>query len=58
MPKQGKRQESSSFLKKRTKKLLFVLSAWCSHLLRCLREQKFFVSFFQKRKYFLASRVI
>jgi hypothetical protein len=44
------KEESSSFLKKRTKKLLHA-GAWAgaNPLPRRRREQKFFASFFQKR---------
>jgi hypothetical protein len=47
-----KKQESSSFLKKRTKKLLRV---WAEPLRRGLsqNEQEFFASFFQKRRPYL-----
>jgi hypothetical protein len=34
LAKEGKRQESSSFLKKRTKKLLLDSRNWCSHCTR------------------------
>jgi hypothetical protein len=57
LPKEGKCQESSSFLKKRTKKLLFV----SCHIgprrgVRAYEQQtKVFWFFFSKKKYFLAS---
>jgi hypothetical protein len=48
-PKEGKCQESSSFLKKRTKKLLFSLIPDLRIYSANQHNQKFFVSFFQKR---------
>jgi hypothetical protein len=51
LPKEGKRQESSSFLKKRTKKLLLSSSA-CR---RVNQKAKVFCFFLSKKKYFLAS---
>src|SRR5271156_2628638 len=44
LPKEGKRQESSSFLKKRTKKLFSASRTRRSHRPRYPKEQEFFVS--------------
>jgi len=46
-----RKQESSSFLKKRTKKNFYQFGAWAFHQ-HNLKEQKFFGSFFQKRTAF------
>jgi hypothetical protein len=60
-PEEGKRKESSSFLKKRTKKLLSYLSLSALRQAppysasSALRGSKVFCFFFSKRKYFLAS---
>jgi hypothetical protein len=44
----ARKQESSSFLKKRTKKLLLNVGCGCAGA-HARSEQKFFASFFQKR---------
>jgi len=56
VPKAGKRKESSSFLKKRTKKLLFDSGTCRTYRPRQPNEQKFFF-FFSKKKFFLPSPV-
>jgi len=57
LPKEGKCEESSSFLKKRTKKLLSVYRNISAHCLggSCEQRAKVFCFFFSKKKYFLAS---
>jgi hypothetical protein len=52
--RQKGRKESSSFLKKRTKKLLRI---WAEPIPRnrSQKQQKFFASFFQKRSAFFPS---
>jgi hypothetical protein len=49
---EGQAQKSSSFLKKRTKKLLFA-SVRASHSSSVNQQIKVFCFFFSKKKYFL-----